>query len=73
MMGLLYKEIMATEVCGAVCDKCRTEISGGEVYQVRHNFGYFSRIDRTHVDAVICENCLEDIMRTISGAVWTKP
>jgi hypothetical protein len=76
IMGLLYKEIMITEICGAVCDKCHTEISGHKasgMYHLQHNFGFFSRIDMTAVDAVICEYCLEDILRDIHGAIWTKP
>ncbi len=57
---------------GMLCDVCgKSDASGCNDFVLKHIFGYGSLIDGNRVEAAICDNCLENIIRTnIPGAMW---
>ena len=71
-MPAIYDMKPTPVFAGMVCDVCnKSDASGCSDFVLKHTFGYGSLIDGEMVEAAICDDCLEKIIRLyIPGAIW---
>lgn len=64
-------EVLASITCDA-CGRIMNQEDQvpDEPLTVSYTFGYGSPIDGTHVEADLCPECVEALMRRIPGARW---
>ncbi len=70
----IYEPGEILSLVGIICDICEKEDRNFcNDFVLRHTFGYGSRIDGNSVEAAICDDCLEKLIRkNIPKASWTK-
>jgi len=70
-MPAIYEDVTAKRFVGMTCDVCgMTDPNGCNDFVLRHTFGFGSPRDGDMVEAAICDNCLEGILRGVPGAQW---
>ena len=74
-MSAMYDMVPAPVFAGMVCDVCEKEdASGCNDFVLKHIFGYGSPIDGDSVEAAICDECLERLIREhVPGAKFNTP
>lgn len=76
-MPIIYKEVVKKEKVRdyLVCDSCQSELEDWhDPLIVSHRFGFGTPMDMSHVEFVLCDTCLMNIIKErIPGAVITKP
>ena len=72
-MPAIYGTERRTVFTGMICDVCKKEdYTGCSDFVLKHTFGFGSLIDGNKVEAAICDDCLEKIIRLyVPGAIWT--
>ncbi len=70
-MPAIYDMKPTPVFAGMLCDVCKNSDTCSD-FVLRHTFGYGSLLDGDQVEAAICDDCLEKIIRLyIPGAIWT--
>jgi len=71
-MPVLYETATFDREVGMECDKCgKVDKDGLNEFVIRYTFGYGSPLDGKHVEAAICDHCLQGLLTQVPGAQWS--